>query len=232
MTDSKGLAEGTRAALSGEQAPRFVSQYGIGALAGGIARGRIATGALVSEGALVSAGHGLYANRLARPAVHPKELVPHLAPEAYVSLHTVLGEHGVANNPSRTVYAVRAADPAGKAPDVRMSADLGDYRILSMPREAVLAGDEADGFEPGGRWRQATPERALCDWLYLSAEVGGRLLREPPLDLDLDDIDRGRLGRLADAMGVAAPLGAWLARHAEAQASQGFSEQADPGLGF
>jgi hypothetical protein len=221
-----------RDALRGEQAPRFVSQNVLARMAGGIAPGRIALAGLVVEGALAPAGHGLYANRAARPAVHPKELVPHLAPDAYVSLHTVLGEHGVANNPSRTVYAIRARDAAARAPDVSYAAPLSDYRILSMDRDLMEAGAEEDRLEAGGRHRQATPERALCDWILLSGPSGGKLLTPPPLEFDLDDLDRGRIGRLADAMGIAPAMDAWLARHAAAQADPDFSEQTAPGLGY
>jgi len=225
-------AEAARAGLAREGAARLVSPHVLAGLAGGIGPGRVALAALMAAGDLVPAGHGLYANRLARPAVHPKELVPHLAPEAYVSLHTVLGECGVANNPSRTVYAVRAQVPEGRAPDARLGSRFGEYRLLCMDPSVLAAGTEEDRLEPGGRYRRATPERALCDWLYLSDEAGGRLLRPPPLDLDLDGLDRDRVARLSAAMGIAGPVAGWFARHAEAQADEAFSEQFAPGLGF
>ncbi len=235
MTDAvtDTLAARAREALSRDQAPRFVGRGWVeDSLGVDVARAAETVRALIAESSLALCGERTFANRLAHPAVHPNEMVAHYGHGTYASLHTVLGEHGVANNPSRTVYAVRARDPGVGATDVRLRSELGSYRLLAMPREVMEAGESEDRLEPGGRYLRATPERALCDWIWFSTPQAGRALTPPPLDMDLEDLDAERLSRLAAAMGISGPVRAWLDRHAEAGADVDASEQVSAALGF
>ncbi len=220
-----------RKALSDGQAPRFVDTARLAAMAGVDAQAAVPVRvALVREGALRPAGEGAYANGLAVPRVHQNEMVAHYGLGTYATMHTVLGEHGVANNPSRTVYAVRARSPENAdSPDVLLRSRLGDYRLLTMPREVMEAGEREDRLEDGGRYLRATPERAFLDWIWFSARKG---LSDPPLDLDLSELDKDRIDRLARAMGVEGALAAWMARHELALADEAVEGSYSPGLGF
>lgn len=227
---NKAALSAAREVLSEDQAPRFVGMDRLASAAGvGPGGVRALRDALVREGALRTAGEGVYANGLAEPRVHQNEMVAHYGPGTYATLHTVLGESGVANNPSRTVYAVRADGPGVGAPDARLRTPLGDYRLLAMPREVMEAGEEEDRLEAGGRYLRATPERAFLDWIWFAARKG---LADPPLDLDLSELDKDRIDRLAGAMGIRSALAAWMVHHENALADEGVEDNFSPGLGF
>ena len=227
------LAARARESLGHDQAPRFIGVPWVERSLGVDVAGAMATvRALLAESTLSLCGERIFANRLAKPDVHPNEMVAHYGPGTYASLHTVLGEHGIANNPSRTVYAVRARDPGVGVTDVRLRSGLGSYRLLAMPRDVMEAGEERDRLEAGGRYLRATPERALCDWIWFTTDAGRRSLTPPPLDLDLDELDADRIGRLSEAMGIAGPVRDWLDRHAVAREDAEVSEQVSIALGF
>ena len=57
----------------------------------------------------------------------------------------------------------------------------------------------------------ATPEKALCDWLYLGASPRSSL-RAPPLDLEWDKLSKARLRRVVSAMGIKLVYEAWLSK--------------------
>ena len=56
---------------------------------------------------------------------------------------------------------------------------------------------------------RATPEKALCDWLYLAASPRSPM-RSPPLDLEAERLDTDRLQRVANAMSIEQHLDEWL----------------------
>ncbi|MCY7304818.1 MAG: hypothetical protein LH632_01465 [Rhodoferax sp.] len=55
---------------------------------------------------------------------------------------------------------------------------------------------------------RATPEKALCDWLYLAASPRSSM-RAPPLDLQAGRLDADRLQRVAMAMSIKEHLNTW-----------------------
>jgi hypothetical protein len=67
-------------------------------------------------------------------------------------------------------------------------------------------------------YRRATPEAALLHWLYLSNSPRSNL-SVPPLDVDLDALDRGRLRRLSREMNVNELLEEWRLRAESQQAA-------------
>jgi hypothetical protein len=151
MTTSTVTRPGAAArdALRAAEAPRFVEPSWLGR--NGVAPDDVpgVLSDMMAEGSLSSCGEGLFANRLARPGVHPNEMVAHFGVRTYASLHTVLGEAGVANNPSRTVYAIRQSGREAGALDLRLRNGIGEYRLLAMPRDILVAGDEEDRLEGG-----------------------------------------------------------------------------------
>ncbi len=56
---------------------------------------------------------------------------------------------------------------------------------------------------------RATPEKALCDWLYLGHSPRSSL-RAPPLDLDYGRLNKARLRRIVGAMGIKGAFEDWL----------------------
>jgi hypothetical protein len=65
--------------------------------------------------------------------------------------------------------------------------------------------------DPEVKHPRATPEKALLDWIYLG-ESPRTKTAGPPLDTDLDRIDKWRLRRLAKAMELIQPLNTYLER--------------------
>ena len=61
---------------------------------------------------------------------------------------------------------------------------------------------------------RATPEKALLDWIYLGDSPRTKLA-PPPLDIDLERLDKRRLKRLADRMKLSKHLEEYLARKRE-----------------
>lgn len=79
-----------------------------------------------------------------------------------------------------------------------------------MPESILEAGREADRLTSDVTYRRATPEAALLHWLYFS-ESPRSGMSSPPIDINLDSLDRRRIERLASAMRLDAPLRSWLA---------------------
>jgi hypothetical protein len=189
--------------------------------------------ALVAAGSLVRAQRNLYVNKMATPSVHPNEAAAVIRKGAIVSLGTVLGEVGVAHNPSRVVSAVIPSTSPQAVDPHRVDNEFGEYQFLVMREDRMTAGAEQDRLDPASRYARATPERAFCDWLYFaSSQVRSRRLSQPPLDFDLSDLDLPRLRRLADVMELSDDLKEWLHRKAQADADPEASEKFSAKLGF
>lgn len=198
---------------------------------GSVARTRFAD-RMVKSGLLVRVQKDLYANLVANPVVHPNEVASRLRDGAVVGLHTVLGELGIAHNPSRIVTAVIPESSGSIGSPLRLETGFGDYRFIPMRDEAFYAGAEADRLASGYRYPRSTPERAFCDWVYLSVVKGRESLPSPPLDMEVDDLDMGRVERLASALGISEPVARWLERRAEVSADEEATEKFSRSLGF
>lgn len=171
----------------------------------------------------------LWVDAGASPIPIPAEAAGLLVAGAVVSLHSVLGEAGVLPRPSRIVTSVADVPTTRPGEAMRVAGPFGEYLFRSMPAELVSAGTPDDRLDAGPAWAgpyahaRATPEKAICDWLWVSGLPGGP--GEPPLDCDLDDVDMDRLARLADAMDVGSTLEAWLSRIAAFQSDDEHGEQ-------
>ena len=165
---------------------------------------------LQDAGSIIKIRRGFYANMRTIPQVVPAEAAQYLFPGSVVSLQYVLGSAGVINNPPRAitfVAPIREEDEGRLPPTVKaFSNDFGEYRVHALPMRFFdgRAGARSDTEDPSSRfYRRATPEKALVDWLYLSATPRSRSrLTFPPMEVDLDDIDMDRLFRLAGNLGV------------------------------
>jgi hypothetical protein len=164
-------------------------------------------------GVLRPVTRGLYLNQLARPQPTAAEAASFVRSGAIVSLQTVLGDAGITNSYSdivTSVLPVRGGVAQSSRPVV---ANGAEYRFHAMP--VRLLNDEAGELEDRMNlevlYPRATPEKALLDWIYLGNSRRTKLA-PPPLDVDLDGVDKRRLKRLADRMHLSAQLNDYLAR--------------------
>lgn len=168
---------------------------------------------------------GLYLNRFLSPAPHLAEAAVWLRPGAVVSLQTVLGDAGVWNNFTDAVTAIVPLSPRTPNPSLgRLETAAGTFVFRGMPERVLNAGEEKDRLAQGLSYRRAAPEAAILHWLYLSHSPRSRMAL-PPMDLDLDDLDRRRLKRLAKAMRLDAALTDWLDRKRTHDAARSVVEQ-------
>lgn len=129
---------------------------------------------LISAGELIRIKRGVYS----RPDADLRRVSQRIAPEAYLSLGTVLAEEGfIGSIPGRRVWAVVCGRPR------RYLCPLGTVEHVSLASSLQFGWEVKDGL------RRAFPEKAWLDALYLSYK--GRNLSFDPLE----DVDWGRLDR-------------------------------------
>lgn len=166
-----------------------------------------------SDRELVAAGYaeatpGLYYDDRAHPYVTCPELLPFISPQARMSWIWVLGETGVWNNPSRVYFAI--------APGARkrtIETTLGPLQINGMAPEVFFAGSDKDNLDGGRICPQyicATPERALCDWIYITRRL--KKVGPEQSGIELDGVSVARMRRLAEAMGIRRQFDKWYDR--------------------
>lgn len=146
----------------------------------------------------------VYLNARATPRPTLDEAAPHLRSGAIVSLHRVLGQHGVLNNPSHWVTAVVSNVDTTKVGKVET--DTTVFRFAALPETMVIRPGsplENLAIERRTPWL-ATPEKALLDWLHLANTPRGAASWPLPgaYDWDLDLLDHERLDTLAKALGM------------------------------
>jgi hypothetical protein len=155
---------------------------------------------------------GLYLNCLISPPAQLAEAAVWLRPGAIVSLQTVLGDAGIWNNFTDWVTAVVPLSRRYATPSLgKIETAGGVFVFRGMPESIVEVGRERDRLVAEATYRRATPEAALLHWLYLSNSPRSRM-SSPPLDLDLERLDRQQLKRLARAMDLAEILESFLPR--------------------
>ena len=166
----------------------------------------------VSANRLRRVVRGLYLNWLVSPPAQLGEAAVWLRPGAVVSLQTVLGDSGVWNNFTDWVTAVVPLSRRYTTPSLgKVETTGGVFIFRGMPESILEAGREEDRLVAAVSYRRATPEAALLHWLYLSNSPRSHM-SVPPLDLDLDRLDRPKLKRLARAMGLVEILESFLPR--------------------
>jgi hypothetical protein len=163
---------------------------------------------------LLSVVRGLYLNRFTSPPGRLADAVSLLRRDAVVSLHSALDEAGAYNNPPAGVTAVVPLDTGPERPRVgRISTAQGMVFIRAMPRRLVEAGEIEDrlDLDRSVMHPQASPEKALLDWLYLAQSPRSSLTAPAPHDVDMELLDGAKLTRLAEAMNLEDALEAWRA---------------------
>jgi hypothetical protein len=164
-------------------------------------------------GVLRPVTRGLYLNQLARPQPTAAEAASFVRSGAIVSLQSVLGDAGITNSFSDIVTSVLPVR-GGVAQSSRSVVANGiEYRFHVMPMRLLNdeAGDLEDRMDLEVLYPRATPEKALLDWIYLGASAHTKLAF-PPLDIDLDRLEKRRLKRLAHRMKLSERLEDYLSR--------------------
>lgn len=214
-------------ALSAPQAPRVFTtaefQRFVEARRPGTAKSSIHTlmlGLCAAE-ALRKVSAGLYLNARCIPKADLTEAAAHIRAGAVISLHTVLGECGFLNNPSRIVMAVVPSTQRSNLGEMKTSGGAA-LRFYGLAERFFPKTDE-DRFkllQPGRHCDVFRPEAALLQWLYL-ARLQRSTLTDLPTNVDMSAVDGEHLGHLAKEWRLEQELQRWLA-HAS---SLGFDEQ-------
>jgi len=145
----------------------------------------------VRAGRLIQLRRGLYAfaesesRGLRRP--HPYVIANRLVCGSYVSLSSVLAEHGLIPEYVPTTTSVSTGRPG------RWETPLGTYTYRHVKRE-LFWGFEALDLPDGDRVFVATPEKALVDLLYLERDASDPAFLA---ELRLQNLDRLRLDEAA-----------------------------------
>lgn len=163
---------------------------------------------------LAAVVRGLYLNRFTSPPGNLADAVPHVRRDAVVSLHTALDEAGAYNNPPHGVTAVVPLDTGPTRPRVgKVATAQGLVYVRAIPRRILEAGAVEDrlDLDRGVAHPRATPEKALLDWLYLAKSPRSTLSPPSPQDVEIGELDKARLRRLAKAMGLERTLMQWRA---------------------
>lgn len=166
----------------------------------------------MARGRLAPVVRGLYLNRFTSPPGRLADVVPHVRRDAVVSLHTALDEAGAYNNPPHGVTAVVPLDPGPTRPRVgKVTTAQGPVYVRAVPRRILEAGALEDrlDLDRGRAHPRATPEKALLDWLYLARSPHSTLSPPSLQDVDIGELDKARLRRLAKAMGLELTLMQW-----------------------
>ena len=173
-------------------------------------------------GVLRPVTRGLYLNQLARPQPTAAEAASFVRSGAIVSLQTVLGDAGITNSYSDIVTSILPLRTGAAQSSRPVVANGVEYRFHVMPVRLLNdeAGDLVDRADLEVLYPRATPEKALLDWIYLGDSPRTKLA-PPPLDIDLERIDRRRLKRLADRMKLSKQLNAYLARKSQYERDPG-----------
>lgn len=164
-------------------------------------------------GVLRPVTRGLYLNQLARPQPTASEAASFVRSGAIVSLQTVLGDAGITNSYSDIVTSVLPARGRVAQSSRSVVANGVEYRFHAMPARLLNdeAGNAEDRIDLDVLYARASPEKALMDWIYLGNSPRTKLA-PPPLDIDLDRLDKRRLRRLAERMKLSKQLHDYLVR--------------------
>lgn len=204
--------------LSGPFRPRFLTIYDLKDIILNQRPGssentiRKAIDDFAEAGVLRSVAKGIYANMAAIPGPSIQELSAYFTPGAVVSLHTVLGDSGVANNLTTmvtSVVPVKEWPPENRKTERKTS--MGVMRSYYMPEDKVHP-PGLDSFEYlalGKSYEMARPEKAMLDYLYLSRNVRSHV-SSLPLDMDIGGLDMKLLWKVANKMEVGDLLDAYL----------------------
>ena len=167
---------------------------------------------LLVAGKLIEVNKGVYINRLGHRAETAAAAASFIRRCAIVSLSYVLEQAGLTNNFGETITCIIPTRADWSPPQLsdRHFAGGGTFRFhaLRLERMEPLSARHEDMYDTRFNYQRTTPEKALLDWICL-ANTHRSSRRDPPLDLNADELDKRRLKRLSKAMGLEAEFAAW-----------------------
>lgn len=167
--------------------------------------------ALVHGKFLYRVSSGLFLNGRAISFTALSEVATHVRTGAAVSLHSVLGECGFLNNPSRVVVAVLPSS-ATKRPNVGKVRTSGgaEFWFYGLAERFFPTNDQErwELYQPGRFCDMFRPEPALLRWLYL-ARMKRSTLTPPPTNVDMTALDEEHLHALAARWGLEEEMRVW-----------------------
>lgn len=177
---------------------------------------------------------GVYLNRLGHRDVSAAAAAQWVRARSVVSLTWVLEQAGITNNFGDTITCVIPTEPSWPSPQISdRRTEAGTFRFFAMPARLVddQLGDLKEIRDFRYDYPRATSEKALLDWIYLGASPRSRMTR-PPLDLQIEALNRKRLTRVARAMGIEALLEAWLDDYGSYQGAEDVRENSSSVMRF
>jgi len=170
---------------------------------------------LVAAGDLGFVQNGLYLNLRHPVSVLVDEAAGWLRSGAIVSLQKVLGDSGVLNNYTPIVFAVVPIPAEGHPPKLgRVDTEAGIFQFRGIPEAVLTAPRREDLLVQNIPYARATPEAALCHWVYLGMSPRSDL-GMPQRELDLERLSMARLSRIARAMRIESQVEVSLGRARE-----------------
>jgi hypothetical protein len=171
----------------------------------------------VHAGKLRKVRAGVFVNAAGNASVSPAAVAGFIRKSAVPSLSWVLEQNWILNNFGDVITCTVPMAAGLQIPNLSaVKTHYGVFQFRALPWRL----HELDDL-PVADWRdnrfahpRATPEKALCDWLYLGQSPRSTL-REPPLDLDIDKLNKARLRRIARAMQIRPALDEWLNKKAQ-----------------
>lgn len=176
---------------------------------------------MIQAGQIQKINNSLFINLLSIPKPDCSDAASWLREGAVLSLHSVLGDSGILNNPSRIITAV--VPLSCDAPDkpklgVTTTSTGVSYHFFGLPSHHFYSEERGDdisdfySFSPKNGTPRATIEKALLDYIYLGYSPRSNLTPLPK-DIDINSIDYDRLMRMGKLLNVMQPLERFLAEY-------------------
>ena len=193
---------------------------------------------LSALGEVVKLQNKIYINKMATPSVNANELASYLVPGAVISFHKALEACGAMNNYSNLVtayYPVKVYGwNSGKVTDIKT--DFGNFWIVRLPDHIANLNGQRPEHQLVAHlpYAIATPEKALCDWIYVANQeiIPIGIGNGPPLDLDLSVINLKRTKEIAREMNISEHLFDYLEAYKQCNSSESTKNNKSNDLGF
>lgn len=167
-----------------------------------------------ASGRLRKVRSGLFLNAAGNKTVSPAAAAGFIKRSAVPSFSWVLEQDWILNNMGDVITCAVPMAPGIQLPNLSpVQTPFGQFQFRALPwgiheLESLPTTDWRDARFAHPR---ASPEKALCDWLYL-ANSPRSTMTPPPLDLEIDQLDAARLHRIARAMKIEGVFQDWRSR--------------------
>jgi hypothetical protein len=171
----------------------------------------------VAAGKLKKIRAGIFVNAAGNANVSPAAAAGLIRRSAIPSLSWVLEQNWILNNFGDVITCTVPMAAGLQVPSlsaVKTAYATFQFRALPWGLHELDALPVEDWRDNRFAHPRATPEKALCDWLYLGRSPRSSL-RAPPLDLDYERFNKARLRRIVGAMRIGNAFESWLQKKVE-----------------